>query len=120
MNKVVNGINIQDFISGWWGQHNEGANVLKSIGLPSDKIPFDIEKFVTDGQCVIPVEDTEIHVAMQKQDNLFEFSCKHLNKRRSFRLYREWDGTDINTIIKMESYSVGECVRQILISKNIL
>lgn len=120
MSKIVNGINIQNFISGWWGEHDEGLNVLSSIGLPTDTIPFDIEKFLATGKCIIIIGGTEAHISIDKQDNCFEFSYKCLNEKRSFKLFREWDGTDIDVIIKMESYSLGECVRQILIGKNIL
>jgi hypothetical protein len=120
MRKIINGITTQDFISGWWGKHNEGVSVLNAIGLPTDKIPFDIKELLTTEQCTITIDDAQVTLMINKQDAFFEFSCKSLNRKRSFKLYREWDGTDLDTIIKMESYSVGECVRKILVNKNIL
>lgn len=120
MGKIINGIDIQIFKSGWWGNNNEGADALESVGLPPDKVPFDVEKLLNGEDCYILTSDAEIHISVNKQDNCFEFVRKHLGKSKSFRLYREWDGVNIDAIIELESYSVGECVRQILINKNIL
>lgn len=107
MGKIINGINVQHFISGWHGQC-------------ADTIPFDVESLLTTGQCVIIVDGVKNHITIDRQDSFFELSCKYLNKKRSFKLFREWDGMDIDIIIKMESYSLGECVRKILTGKNIL
>lgn len=121
MGKIINGIIVQQFINGWWGENNEGNILLHSLGLPADTLPFDVEQLLNTGEFVVFTSNKiVIKVTINKQDTYFEFMCKWPDKKYCFKLFRNWDGIEIDTIIKMESYAVGECVRKIITNKSIL
>lgn len=120
MGKVINGISLQQFKRGWWGEKEEGVTLLNSLGLPTDKLPFDVEAYLTSSGMVVKVNNNEAKITMNKQDLCFEFVCKWKNEKHSFKLYREWDGLDLDTIIDLESYAVGECTRKVMTNRNML
>lgn len=121
MSKIVNGIMLQQFIKGWWGENDEGVLLLQSLGLSNSCIPFDVENFLKTNEFSIDLNNNvSALVNINKQDAYYEFVCKYPNKKYHFKLFREWDGVDVDTIIKMESYAVGECTRKILTSRSIL
>lgn len=121
MVKVVNGIITQQFIKGWWGGNDEGETLLSALGLPTDKVPFDVEEYLNKGKTQISLDNgATAEVTVNKQDAYFEFMCEWPGKRYHFKLFREWDGMELDTILKMESYSIGECTRKVMTSKSIL
>lgn len=121
MGKIINGIIVQQFVKGWWGEKNEGKTLLSTLNLPTEAIPFDVEEYLNTGKFVLTLSnDMTANVTISKQDSYFEFTCKWTDRKYCFKLFREWDGTEIDTIIQMESYAVGECTRKILTSKSIL
>lgn len=120
MGKVINGISVTQFIKGWWGSNDEGLRLLFQLGLPNE-LPFNAEQYLNTGNFTITLfNGATIGVTINKCDTYFEFTSKWPDKRFCFRLYREWDGANIDEIIKMESYAVGECTRRVLTSKSIL
>lgn len=121
MAKMINGVVVQQFIKGWWGENGEGKALLTALGLPSDEIPFEVEQYLTEGKFSVRLNDGFVaNVTINKQDAYFEFACKWPDRKYCFKLFREWDGAELDTIIRMESYSIGECTRKIMTSKSIL
>lgn len=121
MSKIINGIIVQQFIKGWWGENKDGKMLLQHLDLPTNTMPFDAEELLrTNRIAIYLVNDIAVEITINKQDAYYEFTCKYPDKRFRFKLFREWDGTDIDTIIKMESYAVGECVRKVLTSRSVL
>lgn len=120
MGKIINGILVSQFAKGWWGVNGEGEELLNKLGLEGDTIPFSVENYLSTGRLSLRTINGVAEVTVTKHDAHFDFSCKWPNKTLSFKLYREWDGTDLGEIIKMESYSVGECTRKVLTSKSVL
>lgn len=119
--KIINGIIVQQFIKGWWGDNQDGKKLLQFLGLPINTLPFDAEELLRANKIVIYlVDNIAVEISIDKQDAYYEFTCKYPDKKFRFKLFREWDGVDIDTIIKMESYAVGECVRKVLTSRSIL
>ena len=117
MAKMINGVVVQQFIKGWWGENGEGKALLAALDLPSDKIPFEVEQYLTEGKFSVRLNDGFVaNVTINKQ----EFACKWPDCKYCFKLFREWDGAELDTIIRMESYSIGECTRKIMTSKSIL
>ena len=121
MRKFIKGVSVQHFLSGWWGENNSGKILLQELGLPSDELPFNVEQFLERGTIVFKDSEGEnISVCYKKNDTHFEFGCIYQNKRRAFRLYREWESESLDAIIQLESYSIGDCVRQIISGKSIV
>lgn len=121
MNKIINSIDVQQFCLGWWGEHGEGMSLLNELGLADDTIPFNIEQFLQ--RLTISFKDVNgetISVCLKKHDTHFEFGCICRGKKRAIRLYREWQEESLDAIILLESYSIGECVRQIIMGKSIV
>lgn len=117
---MINGVVVSQFIKGWWGNNGEGQELLRQLGLPNE-LPFNVENYLNTGKFIMPLfNGSTIKVAISKYDTHFEFSCKWPSKKYCFKLFREWEGVDIDEIIKMESYSIGECTRKIMISKDVL
>lgn len=121
MSRILYNVSIQHFIAGWWGEHSEGRKLLQMLGLPPDKIPFNVEQFLKNKS--VTLKDAwrnRIMVWLNKSDTLFEFNCTYLDKRRHIRLYREWEAESVERIIQYESYSIGECVRKIIMGESIV
>lgn len=121
MGKFIKGVSVQHFLSGWWGEHNNGKELLQELGLPTDELPFDVERFLERG--TVEFKDSmgeNISVCYKKHDTHFEFGCIYHNKRRAFRLFREWESESLDAIIQLESYSIGDCIRQIISGKSIV
>lgn len=121
MVKIVNGVIVQQFVKGWWGEKNEGERLLRALDLPANILPFDVEQYLNTGKFTLSLcNKISAEVTINKQDAYYEFMCKWPDRKYCFKLFREWDGTEIDTIIRMESYAVGECTRKIITSKSIL
>ena len=121
MSKVVNGISVQHFISGWWGEHDEDKESIRELGLPLDEMPFDVERFLQRKTiCFKDGYGEKISVCFKKHDTHFEFGCIYKDKKRSVRLYREWETEALDTIIQLESWSIGDCTRRIIVGKSLI
>ncbi len=121
MNSVINGINVQQFAKGWWGEHAEGERLLEMLELPQYIIPFDVERFLKTQPVIIHCPNgEEAEVCFSKRDQFFEFTCSFKGKRRNMKLFREWETESLDMLLLFESYSVGECVRKILAGESII
>lgn len=118
---IVNGINTKHFENGWWGEHGEGNSLLNELGLPADKVPFSVGGFLKNMSLSFSDSNGEtVWVGFKMDEERFEFSCKYLGKLRVTKLFREWQREDIDTILMMESYSIGECVRKIIAGNSLI
>lgn len=120
-NAIINDISVHYFMEGWWGEWSEGEAALTTLGLPSQMVPFDVAQFLRTGKCkVIIDQDMTLSVAFTKESKQIIFTCEWWGKPRTIRLYREWDSEDADLIQQLESYSIGECTRNILIGKKLV
>lgn len=115
------GIDVQYFIKGWWGEHGEGESLLQTLALPSIAIPFRVKSLLENETVTFKDgADQEITVWFNKHDTHFEFNCSYMGKQRHIRLYREWETETLDDIIRFESYSIGECVRKIIMGESVV
>lgn len=95
MSKLINGILVQQFIKGWYDASG------------TYDIPFDIEAYLNTGEAVLKMPNgATATLVMSKQDDYYEFAFK--GRRHRIKLYREWDGVDLDVIVNLESYAIGE------------
>lgn len=121
MSKVFYGVNIQHFTAGWWGEHSESNKLLQMLGLPPNRIPFCVEWFLRNRSIILKdAERNKIMVWFTKNDIMYEFHCIYKDRRRHIRLYREWETVDVERIVQLESYSIGECARKIIMGESIV
>lgn len=121
MRTIINGVNVKQFIKGWWGEHGDGNKLLSELSLPLDTFPFSVESFLKHRRTSF--KDGNGHtvaVWFKGDDNKFEFSRSCQGKNRSIKLFREWGAENLDSIIEFESYSIGECVRKIILGKSIV
>lgn len=118
---IVNGINLYYFNAGWWGKQNEGKMLLQNLGLSEEKIPFNVKQYIkNESISFVDCLGAKISICFKKYDTHFEFNCIFNNKKRTVRLYREWTEETFDAIIQFESYSIGECTRQIISGKSVI
>lgn len=121
MKKVINGINVKEFVNGWWGEHGEGVELLRSLGLSPKSIPFSIEGLLVNGSSDFADSDgSVISVKLARYDTYYDFSCVYHGKRKTLRLYREWGSENLDVILRLESHSLGDCLRQVILGKSII
>lgn len=114
---IINGIDEKEFRRGWWGRNKEGQSLLRELGLPDNRLPFDINRYLVYGKANVKVNGKNWQLEYHKSDNLFEFSLLRFEKPKVTRLYREWGGEDLNMVLELESYAVGEYTRYALSGK---
>lgn len=111
---IINGIDEVEFERGWWGENDDGKKILGVLDLPATTIPFDIRSYLTHGKADIRIRGRDMHLTLKKYDEWFEFGMTRKTKPKILKLYREWNGEDLNMIMRLESYAVGEYTRLIL------
>ena len=114
---IINGIDENEFRKGWWGEHGEGKELLRSLNLPADTIPIDIKEYLSNGKSEIRIRDINVVLTYQRHDDWFEFTITRKVKPKIVKLYREWNGEDLKMIIQLESYAVGEYTRLMFLSR---
>lgn len=121
MKKVIGSINVKQFVNGWWGEHGEGKELLRSLGLSERTIPFNVELFLINGGTeFLDSAGETISIELKREDAYFDLIRVYRGKREKLRLYREWGAEDLDTILKLESHSLGDCLRQIILGKSII
>ncbi len=106
----VNGFYIQDFNKGFFGEHKEGERMLRKMGLEPTAIPFSTaillqnkRIFWTDSQ------GNRATISFKLKPDQLECFGTYLKKRRSLRLFREWNNyEDPDMIARLESETIGE------------
>lgn len=106
----VNGFYIQDFNKGFFGEHKEGERMLRKMGLEPTTIPFSTaillqnkRIFWTDSQ------GNRATISFKLKPDQLECFGTYLKKRRSLRLFREWNNyEDPDMIARLESETIGE------------
>lgn len=130
----VNGLYINDFIRGFLGEHKEGVDMLKGMGLPSDTVPFSAAIFFQKRTAFwqdmygnvatisFKFEQSQIvcNGTLKEKRDLKKGEKKKIRKK-SHRLVREWGAyEDPEMIARLESEAIGDlCMKCIfeLISK---
>lgn len=107
MTRYIRGIDVEGFKRGW--------NNVSSLA-----IPFDVEKYLEDGQAEIKFGRERKKVSFRRDDGLFVFSCGNTQLRHSMRLFREWRNESLDMVLWLESVAVGECTRKIIQGERLL
>ena len=93
----VKGFYINELTRGFFGDHYEGKEMLKRMGLPSDTVPFSVAVFL-------------VTISFKLKLNQLECFGTYLKKRKSIRLFREWGNhEDPEVIARLESEAIGDC-----------
>lgn len=106
----INGYYIQDFNRGFFGENGEGKKMLKKMGLMPECIPFSTVIFLqnqrtfwTDGN------GNKVTISFKMKPDQLECFGTYLGKRKSQRLFREWNNyEDPDMIARLESETIGE------------
>lgn len=116
----INGFYIQDFNRGFLGEHKEGKKMLKSMGLNPEIIPFSTVIFLQNHKIFwTDVNGNRASISFKIKPDQLECFGNYLNKRKSFRLFREWNNyEDPDMIARLESETIGElcmkCIYEIM------
>lgn len=111
---IINGIDENEFKKGWWGMEDEGRELLSMLSLPTSRLPFNVSDYLSNGKINVSVKGKQWLLGYHRYDEMFEFSLLKNEKPKVIKLYREWDGEDLDMVIALESYAVGEYTRFIL------
>ena len=112
---MINGVNSEDFLSGWWGNDCEGSGLLNKMGVSTETLPFSMDKYLSSHTEEFNDCDGNVaRICFKARNPYFEFVGIYKGKKRVTRLYREWDDDDIDMIIHLESQAIGECTRVVL------
>lgn len=110
----VCGYYINDFIRGFMGEHAEGKRMLEIMGLPSDAVPFSVATFFHHKRIYWRDKDgNRATVWVKFKPNQLECFGTYRNRKRSLRLFVEWDSVDdYEMVARLESEAIGElCMR---------
>lgn len=106
----INGYYIHEFNKGFFGEHKEGNKMLKKMGLPLDRIPFSTAMFLKNKRIFwTDKRGNKATISFKMRPDQMECFGTYLGKRRSLRLFREWNNyEDPDMIARLESETIGE------------
>lgn len=106
----INGYYIRDFNKGFFGEKQEGAKMLKAMGLAQDAIPFSTATFFQNRRIFWKdSQGNRVTISFKMKPDQLECYGTYLGKRKSLRLFREWNNyEDPEMIARLESESIGE------------
>lgn len=109
--ETINGFYISDLVRGFFGDHNEGATMLKQMGLSSDVIPFSVAVFLDNRKIRWKDQNGKIiSISFTLTPDYMEFHGSYLGKHKSIKLFREWHkGENDELITRLESEAIGDC-----------
>lgn len=116
----INGYYIQEFNKGFFGESKEGEKLLKVMGLASDVIPFSTATFFQNNRIFwTDSQGNRATISFKRKPDLLECHGTYLGKRKTLRLFREWNNyEDPDMIARLESESIGElcmkCITEII------
>lgn len=92
------------------GEHDEGKQMLNIMGLPSDAVPFSVAAFLQNKRAVwSDGKGNKATISFQIKANQMECFGTYLKRRKSLRLFLEWDSDeDPEKIARLESEAIGE------------
>ena len=118
MEKIINGVLTSAFERGWWGRNDEGKCFLRQLHIPCH-IPFDVPQYLLGNTVSVEIPDKQVFISYKKFDFRIEFSMSVDGRKCKRYLYYEWGREDLNMIIELESYAIGECTRNMLKGKQL-
>lgn len=107
----VKGFYINELTRGFFGDHYEGKEMLKRMGLPSNTVPFSVAVFLQNQRVFWQDKDgNRVTISFKLKLNQLECFGTYLKKRKSIRLFREWGNhEDPEVIARLESEAIGDC-----------
>lgn len=106
----INGYHIQEFNKGFFGEHGEGKTMLKKMGLSPETIPFSSVIFLQNKRAFWKdTQGNRATISFKLKPDQLECFGTYLGKRKSLRLFREWNNyEDPDMIARLESETIGE------------
>lgn len=106
----INGYHIQEFNRGFFGENGEGKRMLKIMGLSPEIIPFSTAIFLQNKRVFWTDRDgNRATISFKMKPDQFECFGTYLGKRKSLRIFREWNNyEDPDMIARLESETIGE------------
>lgn len=119
----VNGYYINELIRGFFGDQDEGRTMLRLMGLPTNEIPFSVVTFLQNNRIFWKDSSgNKATISFKFKPNQMECFGTYLKKRKSIRMFLEWDShEDAEKIARLESEAIGDlcmkCIYENLIDK---
>lgn len=114
-NKVkAGGYYIAEFTRGFFGEQNEGREMLEKMGLPVDAIPFSSAVFLQNKKIRWKDSDGKTaSISYKVKPGILECRGSYLGKEKTSRIFLEWSSNeDPELIVKLESEAIGDlCMR---------
>lgn len=107
----INGLYSKELMQGFFGEQNEGRQMLMNMGLPYNEMPFSAVVFLRN-QCIFWKDNNGnvAHISFKLKEQQIECFGTYNGKRKSIRLFREWNNyEDEDTIARLESEAIGDC-----------
>lgn len=113
-NEQVNGFYINEVAFGFYGEKGEGREMLKLMGLSTEKIPFSIAILLQNHK--VRWKDNQgnvVYMSFKLKPEQIECAGSYMGKRKVLRVFREWsDYEDPEIVAKLESEAIGDlCMR---------
>ncbi len=112
---------INELVRGFMGEQDEGKRMLKSMGLPYDEIPFSAATLLRNRK--ISWKDNqgnEAKISFILKPTQIECFGTYLDKKKSIRVFREWNTEEPEYISRVESEAIGDlCMRCIFENLNL-
>jgi len=113
-NVTVNGFYVNETTLGFFGEKDEGRQMLQMMGLPVDRPPFSVAAFLQNKKIRWTDSRKNVaHISFKLKPEQIECSGSYLGKRKKLRVFREWDNyEDPSIVAKLESEAIGDlCMR---------
>lgn len=114
INTKINGLYAQNLIQGFFGEKNEGKQMLEYMGLPTDEIPFSITTFIQNQKTYWKDSNGNVvTISYTLKPDQLECFGSYLDNQKSMRIFREWScREDGEMVAKLESEAIGDlCMR---------
>lgn len=113
-NLKVNGYYISDLVRGFYGEQDEGRQMLRLMGLPNNHLPFSVAAFLLNKKIFWKdSQGNKATISFRFKPNQMECFGTYKKKRKSIRMFLEWDSQeDPEKIARLESEAIGDlCMR---------
>ena len=103
------GYYINNAIEGFWGENDEGGDMLEAMGLDRDRLPFSMAFYLKSRSVKWKDSDGKtVSLSFGVNDQKIEICGNYLGNRKVIVLYREWENyEDKDDIARLESEAIG-------------
>ena len=117
--KKSGGYYIQLATTGFWGENNEGEQILETMGLPTDRLPFSMAFYLKKHNVQWKdADDKLVCMSFCVTRYKIEFYASYNGMKKTTSLWREWETYEDNDDIRrLESEAIGDMSMRCLYDK---